>query len=124
MSKDKKQIEGIKPGLRIPRPQGYTMQVQTIRSHNDPKQLIKLKKLTIEQWTLNNYQWNNTTWTLKQISDFLNLPIQVAMKYMTEALVKLANFFDIGGENQDWARAQLFRALFLGTKTRPYHASR
>ena len=122
MAKNKKQKELPKEGTRIPRPKGYTLALQSLQSIKDQKQkkdqLNYLKQLIIEQWTMNNYQYQQVHYTLNQISNLLNLPIAITMKIMQNSLLRLANFFGKDEDKlRDMARAEIFRSLNWATES-------
>lgn len=120
----KKEKEGfVDDGrLRIPRPRGFTLALQSLNP-NDPQKTKKtlnyLKQLIVEQWTMDNNELHGKLYTIKDLSIYLNLPISITMKIMNNCLVRVSNLF--GGNNGERmgevARAQIFRLLFCGSES-------
>lgn len=106
---------------RVPRPLGLTLALseyhqKSINNQEANQALLSIKIRLIEQWTTNGMRLNERIYTLQQISQYLNLPPSIVMKYTWKAMAKMGkvlNYEDHVGITRD-----LFsNCLFLGTES-------
>jgi hypothetical protein len=138
MKKTKKQ-NPIPKGTRFPRPLGITLKamegygtrishilnplphpkqknnikpIVTEEQYNKTKQRIKYD--IIEHWTQQGMSLNKQSYTLNQLSIYLNMEIELIMKYSNIAMKKISKW--IGDEQgmQDKARVLFFQSLKMG----------
>lgn len=105
--KDREKLQGI----RIPRPMGLTLQLS--QSHKKQEELLNIKIRVIEQWTTGGMRLNERTYSLEQISQYLNMQPSIVMKYMWKSMNKMGNIFNTKDSNEQ-ARVIFSYCLKLG----------
>ena len=67
---------------------------------------------------MNSYMYQGQSYTIQEMSTYLNLPIPIVMKIMNGVLMRMAGFFGKdGAKMQELARAEIFRSLFWATES-------
>lgn len=113
---------------RVPRPKGFTMALSSIHnlSPNNPQKtkehkqkLNYLKRLMLEQWTLNNYELYGRRYSVSQIAEYLGWNNVLVMRAMQEIWIRASNAF--GGKNgerlEQLSRAEILKAHFGASET-------
>lgn len=118
LTKNKNITKRVTKGLRIPRPLGLTLKTRELTNIKDTDQynqkLLYTKIALIEQWTSNGFMLNGITTTQEDLSNYLNLPIALIVKYMWKAMEKMGRIWNKGPELEEKARALFSIALKKG----------
>jgi len=103
---------------RVPRPLGLTLQMrhlnQGTNNPSNPKkqeELTKIKIALIEQWTSAGMMLNGVTYTMEQLSNYLNMNMELITKYMWKCMGKMGKVLEKGPELEEKTRAIIFMSL-------------
>jgi len=112
--------------VRIPRPLGFTLAIQSLnqqkQENKDDNQaqltkveynnkLTDIKNLLIDNYIAQGFQLNNKPMNVQELSNYLNLPIDHLIRRMSKGVMRVVNAMT-EGNGQELARVASFQAFF------------